>query len=111
MCGSIDDMAEIIITEAQNGGTISINVGDVVIISLQENPTTGYRWQIDAATGVTLTSDEFFGVSLAPGGGGERKLSFTAPASGTFQVRAILRRGWEQGVAPQSQFRIVIKVR
>jgi inhibitor of cysteine peptidase len=104
-------MSEIVVSEAHNSGTVSVNVGDVVIIRLQENPTTGYRWQIDAAIGVTLTGDEFSGVSSAPGSGGERKLSFTAPASGTFHVQATLRRDWEQGVAPQARFAIAIQVR
>jgi inhibitor of cysteine peptidase len=104
-------MAEILVGEAQNGGTVSVAVGDAVVIRLPENPTTGYRWQVDAVTRLTLVADEFSSVSSAPGAGGERHLRFITPAPGSFHVQATLRRAWEVDAAPQAQFRVTVQVR
>jgi predicted secreted protein len=104
-------MAEIVVNQAQNGGAVSAAAGDTVVLRLAENPTTGYRWQLDSATGLMLSADEFSSVSAAPGAGGERRLCFVAPAPGTFQIQASLRRAWEAGAAPQAQFRVTVQVR
>jgi inhibitor of cysteine peptidase len=104
-------MAEILVRETQNGGTVGVAAGDTVAVRLPENPTTGYRWQVDALTGLTLVADEFSPRSPAPGAGGERELRFIAPATGVFHIQATLRRAWEVGAAPQAQFRVTIQVR
>jgi inhibitor of cysteine peptidase len=104
-------MAEIVVLEAQNGSTVAADVGDSLVVRLPENPTTGYRWQIDAATGLTLVADDSARASSAPGAGGERQLRFTAPAPGVFRVEASLRRAWERDTEPQARFQVVIQVR
>lgn len=103
-------MAEIFVNETQNGASLRVGVGDILVIDLRENPTTGYRWLIDEATGVTPVGDEFSAISLAPGAGGKRKLSFIAPTPGLFHIQASLCRSWEQAAAPQAQFRVTIQV-
>lgn len=35
------------ITKQDNGKEVSVNVGDIIQIELEENGTTGYVWQID----------------------------------------------------------------
>ena len=104
-------MAQTVVTDAQNGATVQVAVGDVVVVRLPENPTTGYRWQISAAPALGPTGDEFtMGLSSAPGAGGERTLRLTAAKAGVFHVQAALRRPWESGSAPKAVFGLTVEV-
>jgi len=40
-------MATITLTRAEHGKSVEAQVGDRIIVSLDENPTTGFRWAID----------------------------------------------------------------
>jgi inhibitor of cysteine peptidase len=103
-------MDEVSVSEAQSGGVIAVRTGDVIVVTLHENPTTGYRWHVDPLAGIALKNDAYTASSKALGSAGERVLRFAAQTAGTFHLRAALRRSWESGVAPQSNFEITIKV-
>ena len=45
-------MAVVSLTEADNGQSVQVRQGDAIIVRLPENPTTGYRWHIDRASGL-----------------------------------------------------------
>lgn len=104
-------MAEIIVSETQNGGSVSAAAEDTIVIFLAENPTTGYRWQFDLPSGLTLVSDVSAPDSLAPGAGGKRKLCLTTSTPGEFFIQATMRRAWEVAAAPQSHFQVTVHVR
>src|SRR5450756_2778333 len=50
-------------TETASGTTIRAKVGDRITVTLRENPTTGYKWDMKAGPGLTLVGDEFVGPS------------------------------------------------
>ena len=102
-------MAEVAVTSAQNGATVTAGAGDTVVVRLPENPTTGYRWAVTA--GGSPSADTFRPGGSAPGAAGERVLSFKAPASGTMRLELALRRAWETGGAAQSSFSVTIALR
>jgi inhibitor of cysteine peptidase len=101
-------MSDIQLDESHNGGTVSAAVGSTVIVRLPENPTTGYRWQIDAAAGLTMLGDDFSPADSSTGAGGVRHWRLLAASIGSFQFTASLRRPWETSVMPQAQFRVSI---
>lgn len=61
-----------------NGGKITIADGDVIIIELPENPTTGYIWiPKDLKTEqVTKKSNNYTSINTAVGSGGLRTFEF-----------------------------------
>ncbi len=71
----------------------------IVTISLDENPSTGYRWEytVSAEGIVQLTADEYS--SDAPAGvvgaGGIRALSFAGLKEGTVTLTLSYLRPWE----------------
>jgi inhibitor of cysteine peptidase len=87
-----------------------MTTGDAVVVRLPENPTTGYRWQFDAAVGLTVSGESFSPGSAAPGAAGERALRLVAAAPGTYLFTAALRRPWETGIPPQDTFSLSIEV-
>ncbi|HWQ67511.1 MAG TPA: protease inhibitor I42 family protein [Methanospirillum sp.] len=58
----IDDEASVpasIMTADVNTTNLTAKPGDTVIISLRENPTTGYLWNVTKSAGLELVSDEY----------------------------------------------------
>jgi inhibitor of cysteine peptidase len=65
-------MTEILIGEGHNGASISAKAGDVLLIKLPENPTTGFRWNVTEADPrlLQLQADDFVADRGAGTGGG-----------------------------------------
>src|SRR5262249_12360389 len=94
--------------ESSNGKTVHVHVGDVVLVSLSENPSTGFYWDIHpydrkvlSAHGHTYVQDP------APPGmvgvGGTYTYHFTAARPGTttvtFSLEPAARLGHRKVVA------------
>ena len=84
-----------ILTRERSGETIALQKGQQVLLSLLENPTTGYRWTV-SADGVDITEDGYDDdAKSAVGRGGTRTLHLVATHPGDAVVRATLQRSWE----------------
>ena len=73
-------------------------MGELIILELDESPTTGYRWHTTVSpAGVLELEDDTFNAppSGRVGAAGQRILTFRAVDPGTAQVRGIRRRSWE----------------
>lgn len=106
-------MSEVTITRDDYGGTFEVSPGDVVLIRLRENPTTGYRWavaEVDDRVLEPTESDYSMSGEAAIGGGGVRTFAFTARAPGTTRVRLQLRQEWDPE-NPEDDFEATITVR
>ncbi len=101
-------MAEIEVTQSDNGTSLQASVGDTLSVRLPENPTTGYRWQQDSATeGIIAVGDAFTPSSTSPGAGGTRLLRFSLDAAEGLPLRLSLRRAWEDSTrSPQETFEL-----
>jgi inhibitor of cysteine peptidase len=87
--------ATMILTRERSGETIVLRKGQDVVLTLPENPTTGYRWRI-AADGLDLADDQYAaGGKSSVGGGGMRRLRLVAARTGDASVTASLQRSWE----------------
>src|SRR5439155_22373642 len=83
------------LTTADDGSRRSVDVGDRVTVSLPENPTTGYRWQVDVDDAVLrLVDDRFEAPTEARGASGRRVLVFDTARPGTTTLRLENRRRW-----------------
>ena len=88
-------MTSLTMTEADDGRIVSAHAGDEVVVRLPENPTTGYRWEVERLDGNLVREGDSF--TLHPdvkiGSGGLRELRFRATAAGT--ARLELKR-WQR---------------
>lgn len=91
-------MSELKLTEADKGKSFEVRRNDIVVIRLQENPTTGYRWEVDKSDEkiLALQGSEF----LLPkdpkfGEGGTRVFKFKAKAAGTARIQLKHWQKWE----------------
>lgn len=91
---------------ADDGTTRQVRVGDIIVLSVEENPTTGFVWHLKLKGDDTLlVSDQ--GVRLAGqpgpegqshiGQGGTRTFRLTTKEPGETELSLSLRRPWEEG--------------
>lgn len=103
------------LTEADNGEIVAVEqVGEVVQVTLEGNPSTGYLWEVDAVDETILQpvgEPEFRASSDRVGAGGLRILRFQAVAAGRTVMRLVYRRPWESDVEPLETFEVQIDVR
>lgn len=106
-------MTQLQLTMSDNGKTIDLAPSMHLALVLMENPSTGYRWEIDRIEPpvVELLSDEY---TLDPGvgfpGGGTRQLDFHAVRSGEVRLSLRLVRPWDPSSIAQ-RFVVILRVR
>jgi inhibitor of cysteine peptidase len=120
-CGSQSGAASgpVKLTEADNGKTVTVKVGDTVQVVLPGNPTTGYSWSTslsdkDAAVlqqqGDPVYAQQSTDSSLV-GGGGTFTFTFKAAAPGQVVLKFDYARPFEAGVAPIQTYSVTVNVK
>lgn len=106
-------MSKIEIVQRDRGKTFAARQGDLVVIRIEENPTTGYRWEIcmvEQQVLEILDSDYLIAPGGRIGGGGTRIFRFRAKSPGISPVQLRLRRAWEPEDAVLESFSVNIQV-
>lgn len=106
-------MSEIVITSSDQGKMFEANQGELIVIRLEENSTTGYQWEVAAVDSQIvefLDSDYSTTLGTGVGGGGTRTFRFRAKSSGRGQIQLRLRRSWEPVDAASERFEVNIQV-
>ncbi len=97
--------------EQNNGQTITIKSGETVKIALDENPTTGYSWNVTATPGLTIVSDQFIAPgSGVVGAGGLHEWQVRATGTGDQQFSGIYKRPWEPTFGNETAYGLNIKI-
>ena len=103
------------ITDADNGKQITLQSGDVITLTLESNPTTGYSWQVLEIDNVVLIQDGDPDYKQAPnsdglvGAGGTETLRFKAVEAGRTTLEIGYVRPWES-VPPIETFSLQVVV-
>jgi inhibitor of cysteine peptidase len=105
-------MATITLTPADSGKTVEVRAGDAIVVRLEENPTTGYRWAAEPGGDqiVALESSDYVSPGAAVGGGGERVFTFRARQAGSAPIRLKLWREWEGQGSIARTFTVTVRV-
>jgi inhibitor of cysteine peptidase len=102
-----------VLTETDNGTTISLENGATFYLRLRENPSTGYSWQLNLSHGLHILSDEYT-QDQAPEGytgvPGTHQWEIKAVTSGNQQVTGIYKRPWENVTGKEDTFKLKVEV-
>jgi C1A family cysteine protease/predicted secreted protein len=104
---------EMQVTERDNGRSVDLR-GQVLVLKLESNPSTGYGWQVQGLDGRMLRQldiDEW--VPDTPGllgGSGKQVLRFAGTGIGRTTLKLVYARSWETGVAPAGTFSLGVNV-
>ncbi len=105
-------MADLDLTEAQNGESFALRVGEAIVVTLPENPSTGYRWSTDSLNHNLLLQEAHDFHSGGPGVGSGGTVVWRFRAKGNGQTRLELKkvRSWEPRAEPVSKFEIALSI-
>lgn len=98
-------------TEDNNTSTIRALKGDTLVISLKENPTTGYSWNVSASPGLSLVDDEYVqdpAAEGAVGAGGVHNWTFEVAEEGIQNISAVYKRPWEDITGSEETFELTV---
>jgi inhibitor of cysteine peptidase len=113
VCGLISTTAlaaQSTYTGSDNGKTITVKTGDTFIVKLDENPTTGYSWNLTAGTGLTVIRDQYTPNSTGlVGSGGYHTWTIKAVNNGTYKISGIYKRPWEPATNSDRRFTLTVK--
>ena len=105
------------VNEDDDGGQVELRLGQILVVTLESNPTTGYRWeqaenpesilkQIGAAEFVPSET----GDPPLVGAGGWEILRFRASSAGQMTLQLVYHRPWDEGVEPLKTFSLQVAV-
>jgi inhibitor of cysteine peptidase len=104
--------------ESKVDGQIEIARGQSLVLTLDSNPTTGYRWEIaemntnvlrQEGDAVLELSDA--GNSSLVGAGGTESFHFAGVGAGKTNLKLIYHRAWEKNVQPIKTYVVQVTVR
>jgi inhibitor of cysteine peptidase len=103
-------MSMVTLTMADNGRAVDAGAADEVVLHLPENPTTGYRWQLErAADALELTSDTYHPAPpIQFGSGGMREFRFRKTAPGTARLELKHWQAWEGDRSITERFAVTL---
>lgn len=106
-----------IITEVDNGTSISLENGSTFYLKLKENPTTGYSWELNLSQGLNNISGEYYPPEQPEGikeplvgAGGVHLWEIKTVSKGSQQVTGIYKRPWEKLTGEEEKFILNINV-
>lgn len=107
-----------VVTESQNGQTVTLARNATLTLRLASNATTGYRWKAVAlprnlklvGSSYDTPPDNPAGPAIS-GGGGTQIFTFRAAAAGRGTLRLVYRQPWRGGALSSQAFRISVVTR
>ena len=99
----------------KEGGQIEAVAGKTFTVTLESNPTTGYRWRLVSPLDESVV--RLLDTKYEPrrpgllGAGGLERWTFRAEHAGRADIRLEYVRPWEKGVPPARTARFTIRVR
>ena len=105
-------MAELTLTEAENGGRFTVRVGDTINIHLSENSAAGYRWTASSLDElrVTVKSHGYQATGAAVGSAGTTVWRVSASQPGTARVELKKSRPWEPADSASERFAVDLDI-
>ena len=101
----------VVVTEAQNNATVNMKAGDTLIVSLPENGTTGYLWNMTVSPGLAIVDDTFVSSDKAGtlvGAGGTRTWTIKVNNAGSQWVKGVYMRSWEPVTGSDTTFTLTV---
>jgi inhibitor of cysteine peptidase len=104
-------MGQILIDQDDNNKTFDAKLGDLIIITIKESPTTGYRWKLGRIDeGLVVMEDSKYHIDPDSriGGGGTRTFTIRVRSPGTTKIQLTHQREWENSAI--NQFVVFIRI-
>ncbi len=102
---------DISLGQGDSGRAVSAGLQDVITVSLSENPTTGYSWEMTATNGLSLISDTYQrSLSKFAGAGGTHIWKYKVTETGIQTISGVYYRPWEEPSRDDTRFTASVQV-
>jgi len=109
--GTPVQVGHLVVGEEQNKATLNMGLNNIITLKLNENPTTGYQWNISTNPGLVVTSDSYLpSTPQLTGSGGTRSWDMKAVQTGTQTIKATYMRSWEPLTGNETTFSMTVIV-
>lgn len=114
-CGS--GSREVKMVDSDNGGQVELKKGELLTVTLESNPSTGYAWEVSQTDEAILMQKgkvEFLQVTQPEGlvgAGGTETFRFEAVGVGQVSLTLIYHRSWEENVEPIQTYTLEVVVK
>lgn len=100
-----------VLTIRDDGRTLQVGFGARLELRLPDNPSTGYRWTVDADPRfVVVEEGGYTQLGQGPGAGGERQWWITPRRVGTTRLRLRRWRPWEGEQATIERYAVTLRI-
>lgn len=97
--------------ESDNGKTETLALGAQFMVKLNENPTTGYSWNVSVSDGLNITNDTYIPpTSGLIGAGGVHTWSMLATKTGLQEFSGIYMQPWENKTGNETTYLLKVNV-
>ena len=97
--------------ESDNGKTETLALGAQFMVKLDENPTTGYSWNVSATDGLNITNDTYIPpTSGLIGAGGVHTWSMLTTKTGLQEFSGVYMRSWENKTGNETTYMLKVNV-
>ena len=113
-CGSPTPQGPLELTSADKGSTQRLAVGQELRVTLESNPTTGYRWAVDGDLPTQLEQmgePSYKAESKMVGAGGQEVWAFKGAKAGTADLKLKYWRSFEPTAQPAETFSVTVEVK
>lgn len=87
--------------------SVAVRREEVFEIVLEGNFTTGFRWELDRGDdAISVVSEETKTGGAAPGSAGTQHFKMSARAEGSYSLRFLYRRPWEDAAGREHEVRV-----
>jgi inhibitor of cysteine peptidase len=103
----------LVVNEEQDTATVTVRRGNSIAVRLQENPTTGFTWNLTTSPGLQIVSDSYIPSDTTGkliGSGGTHVWEISALSVGGQTIQAVYRRPWEQATGNETAFFLTVVV-
>jgi len=109
---------EVNVDENDDGSQVDLEQGQILVVTLESNPTTGYRWEVAEIQESIL--EQMGEAEFKPsqtseppvsGAGGWEIFRFKAISVGQMTLQLVYHVPWEEGVEPINTFSLQVVVR
>ena len=107
-------MSGLTLTQADNGKSVTIGLGESLQIALNENPSTGFRWTLEGGDDEVLellNSEYVQATDVGIGGGGQHVWRFRAKNTGDARLALKRGRSWEGDASIVDHIEFTIRVK
>jgi inhibitor of cysteine peptidase len=112
-------VASLDLDASADGSTQQLKLGEVMAITLESNPSTGYSWFATVSNPDVLTQmgePEYIeptqpSSTMIVGAAGTETFMFQGTTAGSATITLDYKRGWETGVAPEKTITLTVEVK